>query len=170
MNDIMVLNLKCDMSDAEIKDCIQQMMPICMVKQQGFCCAITGFDDDPRELWQIPEAVAFMKRLVDLGFISGLEVSTNSEDLVRPEFGVPKLPGFGAIEVWMCAKGLIRTGDNAITKSLLKRFFADLHIANQKSSKVCLEPSYNTGFASKAVEKAQIPDGSVRHGCPKWGK
>lgn len=167
--DVMVLVLGCNMTDNELKDCIQQMMPICLVKSQGFCLTISGYDDDPRGLWAIPEAIRFMKRLVKIGLIAGLEVSTHAEGLVRPEYGLNELPGFGALEVWMCGTGKMENGSNDITAQILEDFFEDLGTANKKSRDICLEPSYDTGTGSKVVGTAQIPDAATRH-CPKWNK
>lgn len=167
-SDIMILALEPKMTDNEIKDAIQQMMPICLSKKSGFCLSISGFDSDKRELWQIPEAIAFMKRLVDFGLIAGLEVSTQGEGLVREEFGVPLLPGFGALEVWLGGTGRLITGSNDLNQDLMQEFFAELNRANAKAETICREPPYKTGI--KAVENVgQIPDGATRH-CPKWNK
>lgn len=167
--DIMILALESKMTDNEIKDCIQQMMPICIARAAGFCLTISGFDADKRELWQIPEATAFMKRLVDFGLIAGLEVSTQGEGMVREELGVESLPGFGALEVWMAGTGRLASGSNDIDKATMDTFFAELNIANAKAKAICQEPRYNTGI-SAVGKAAQIPDGSTRHSCPKWNK
>lgn len=161
--DIMILALGHNMTDDEIKDCIQQMMPICITRGSGFCLTVSGFDEDKRELWQIPEAIAFMKRLVDIGLIAGLEVSTQCPDLVRKEFGLESLPGFGALEIWMGGTGRLSSGNNDITQETMTTFFEALNIANAKAKAICQEPPYKTG-------RQYIPDGSTRHACPKWNK
>jgi hypothetical protein len=151
MADFLCLSLYADMTDDEIKDCIQQMMPVCKVKQQGFCLTVGGFDKDPRELWEIPESVAFFKKLVDLGFIAALEVSTTASGLVREDFfGVPKLPGFGALEVWMCATGRMAKGNNDVDAASLMHFERELEHANAKALATCKEPPYNTGMKTNA--------------------
>lgn len=165
--DIMILALEPKMTDNEIKDAIQQMMPICLAKQSGFCLTISGFDSDKRELWQIPEAIAFMKRLVDFGLIAGLEVSTQGEGMIREEFGLKSLPGFGALEVWMGGTEKLITGSNDLSQELIQEFFAALNVANAKAKAICDDPPYNTGIS--AVGNS-IPDGSTRHACPKWSK
>lgn len=161
--DIMVLALGADMTDDEIKDCIQQMMPICIAKGSGFCLTISGFDQDQRELWQIPEAIAFMKKLVNIGLIAGLEVSTQSKDMVRKEFGLDSLPGFGALEIWLGGTGRLVSGDNDLSPELISTFFQELNTANTKAKAICAEPPYKSG-------RQYIPDGSTRHSCPKWNK
>ena len=39
---------------------------------QGFFLVVQGFDEDSRDLWEIEEALALMKKLVDLGCLSAL--------------------------------------------------------------------------------------------------
>lgn len=166
--DVMILVLGHNMTDDEIKDCIQQMMPVCFVKSSGFCLSISGFDQDERELWQIPEVIVFMKRLVNIGLIAGLEVSTQCPDLVRKEFMLKSLPGFGALEIWMAATGKLNNGDNSISQETMASFFKELNTANSKAKTICQSPSYKTG--RQYVFLNDIPDGSVRHTCPKWDK
>lgn len=171
--DLMYLSLADDMTDAEIKECIQDMIPVCKVKKQGFCLTISGYDEDPRELWQIPSAVGFMKRLCELGLISALEVSTTSPDLLRTEFKALKLPGFGALEVWMCATNRMVKGSNDIDDATLKAFHRDLQLANVQAEMTCQEPPYHTGMKKKSYP-THIPDAPVKyHGFnkdrgPRW--
>lgn len=68
----------------------------------GFYLIINGYDDDHRPLWEIPDAMSFCKKLVELGFLSVLRFSGF--------FGAPPnlLPiGLvGAFELWGFARGL----------------------------------------------------------------
>lgn len=171
--DLLCLSLAADMTDAEIKESIQEMIPVCKLKGQGFCLTISGYDEDHRELWQIPEALGFMKRLCDLGFISTLEVSTTCPDLIRKEYKIDKLPGFGALEVWMCATNRMGTGKNDIDQRTMASFHEDLRIANMRSEEVMKEPPYRTGI-KKSGYRTQIPDAPIKyHGFnkdrgPRW--
>jgi hypothetical protein len=160
--DLLCLSLATDMTDSEIKECVQEMIPVCTVKGQGFCLTISGYDDDHRELWQIPEAIGFMKRLCDLGFISALEVSTTCTDLLREEYKIDKLPGFGALEVWMCATNRMGKGKNDIDRATMTKFQEDLGVANRRAEEVVKEPSYRTGL-KKSGYRTQIPDASIKH-------
>jgi len=171
--DVLVMALDANMTDEQIKDCVQKMIPICLSKKQGFCLTISNFDGDKRELWAIPEAINFMKRLVDFGLIAGLEVSTNS-DIGRTVNG-SKLPGFGALEVWMAATGQLITGENEITPVIMDEFYKALGEANAKAQALCLEPPYNTGIKILKEDRSipageKIPDAPTRHSCPKWNK
>jgi hypothetical protein len=167
--DIMFLSLNADMTDNEIKDCIQNMIPVCMANRRGFCLTLGGFDNDSRELWQIPEAIQFMKKLCNIGFISVLEVSTTSPDLIREEFrifadGKNGIGGFGALEVWMCATEIMGLGQTELDQATLEAFRRDLDIANEKSAKICKEPPYNTNLKlNKKVLPNQIPDAPVKY-------
>jgi len=62
-------------------------------------CLISGFDDDPRELYEIIEARAFCRRLVTTGYISWLSFSDTF-----PNPGV----AFGAAEIILCSEGRLR--------------------------------------------------------------
>ena len=148
--DLMCTALDVDMSDSEIKECIRIMIPVCIQKQQGFCLTINGFDYDHRELWQIPEAVSFMKRTCEFGLISALEVSTTCKDLIREEYNLSKLPGFGAIEVWMCATARMANGANGLDLNTLSSFYSDLDAAN-KAAEMILN------------ESLEIPDSQIKH-------
>lgn len=167
--DVMCLSLYIDMTDDEIKDCIHQMMPVCRIKETGFCLTIGGFDQDSRDLWEIPEVLEFYRRLVKFGFISCLEVSTTADGLAK----MPGLPGFGALEVWMCAKGLMVRGKKDVTQDQLRQFHEALEEANKVSTAILKEPCPNTGMRSKAYP-TQVNDGPVRYTgfnksrVPRW--
>lgn len=171
--DLMCLSLYSDMTDDEIKECVQEMIPICRKRQRGFCLSIGGYDEDPRELWQIPEAVGFMQRLVKLGLISALEVSTTSADLLPKEYKTDKLPGFGALEIWMCATNRMGKGDNDIDLPTFQLFRRELDAANIVADNICKEPPYRTGLKKNAYP-TQVADGQVKyHGfnkdrIPRW--
>jgi hypothetical protein len=93
-------------------------------------CIIGGFDDDPRELGQIPEARALCRRLVGIGFISWLDVSTSIPELK----GIGMHAGLGAFEVWGIAEGIIGAGGGyELPKETLAHFRKDLEKANQEA-------------------------------------
>jgi hypothetical protein len=114
-----------------------------------------------------------MKRLCEFGLISALEVSTTSPDLMRTEFRELKLPGFGALEVWMCATNRMEKGKNDIDDATLKAFHRDLQLANMQAEMICNQPPYRTGMKKKSYP-TQIPDAPIKyHGFnkergPRW--
>jgi hypothetical protein len=64
-------------------------------------CCISGYDEDPRFLFHIPEARAFMVRLIALGFMSVLDVSSMLPKDVSPAVSA----GLGALELWTYSQG-----------------------------------------------------------------
>jgi len=94
---LVIVGLDLDHTNAEITDVIGFMKA---VRESGefsnIVCCVNGFDDDPRELWDIPEVRAFAARLITLGFPAFLDVCPSAD---------PKLNGgLGAAElVWVAA-------------------------------------------------------------------
>lgn len=81
-------------------------------------CTIRGYNEDARELYEIPEVKVFARRLIDVGFISYLDVQLKA--------GL----GWTALDVWLCAEGLLSRAGVELTKEVFDRFTAALHIAN----------------------------------------
>lgn len=166
-NDLMCLSLPVDLTDEQIKECVQGMMPVCFKRRQGFCLSISGFDFDSRELWQIPEAISFMQKLVKFGVISGLEVTTTIPELMAEHWEGKKLPGFGAIEVWMCANGMLASGKTEVDGKIFKKFSEVLTRANQVADAICKEKPYEAGFKSHDFKNSHspnfVPDAPIKH-------
>jgi hypothetical protein len=106
------------------------------VRASGVKCIrakIGGYEDDPREVWDIPEARRLCQRLVDLGLIAVLEVSAllaEDEKLQRDrEAGKDVFVGAGALEVWMLAKGRVKSRVLMVTPEDLDDFEPDLPAA-----------------------------------------
>lgn len=157
----MVIELFVDMTDDDIREIIRNSLPVATAKQQGFCLMIGGYDDDKRELWDIPEAVSLFKRLVSLGFISCLEVSTKIEILAR----VSGLPGFGAFEVWASSIGKMGFSES-FSQEEMKEFLAAL----DRSNSVAMATLMTVG-KPETTKKTQMSDGQVRHkgfNIPTW--
>src|SRR5262249_16027503 len=91
-------------------DELVRLIPECRDRRQRkpndrIVCAIAGFDDDARELGEVPEVRAFCRRLVGIGFISWLDTCTSIPDLG----GIGMAAGLGAFEVWAIAEGILKT-------------------------------------------------------------
>ena len=87
---------------------------------------IDGFDDDRRELGDIPEVRAFCRRLVTQGFISYLDFTTT---LPPCEGG---LTGWGACEVLLCSEGRMKNGME-ITRKDLEHFRDEVLASNARA-------------------------------------
>jgi hypothetical protein len=66
--------------DATNDDILDQMRIMKRGREKGISkyivCTIRGFGDDHREIYEIPEVGAFCRRIVNLGFVSYLELTT----------------------------------------------------------------------------------------------
>jgi hypothetical protein len=103
-------------------------------------CTVDGFDDDPRCLGEIPEVRAFCRRLVGMGFISYLDVSSGIKELAHPTVaqGGGMGLGLGALEVWLIAEGLLgKAGRVNLDGAAWDRFRAALDLANQQADATC---------------------------------
>ncbi len=169
-DDLHVLALTVDMPDDEIKGVIAQILPRVMKAKFGAVLTVSGYDDDPRELYQIPECVDFFRRISDLGLIGILEVSSSLDGISR--FPGPA-PGLGAFEIWAFGNHKI-TPNVEFDQTVMFEFFAALEKANQ-ACKVIL------GEADKWSKKPHgylvqpgknssdiMPEGQHRHGGHEW--
>jgi hypothetical protein len=112
--------------DASNDAIVEQMRIMKRGRENGFytnvVCTIGGFGDDPRELYQIPEARAFCRRLVTIGFISYLDGTTTM-------FDNPLGEGWGAAEVWLASENKFA---EEIPASLLGDIETAILVANEK--------------------------------------
>jgi hypothetical protein len=99
-------------------------------------CTISDYDNDPRELYEIPEMRAFCQRLVDLGFIADLDAFTS----IPGGSALPLPVGLGAFEVWALSQGLVpRAGMTEVTEPMLARFRLILRECNRRADLVLAE-------------------------------
>ena len=109
-------------------------------KLQGIYCSIDGFNDDIRELNEIPEARAFCSRLCISGFISMLGLSTTCEQLFDSSERLPIARDgitLGALELFLISKGLInRTGRIDFGRDVFEEFDQALLKANEVAEKL----------------------------------
>jgi hypothetical protein len=101
--------------------------------KSGFLLTIGGYENDPRELWEIPEMKNFGSRLVRIGFISLLELSTQFKRQKDPDpmYGLT----LGALEVWAISKGILSNAYVINNKNYML-FLDDLSKANKICDKV----------------------------------
>jgi hypothetical protein len=90
-------------------------------------CCIDDYNDDPREIGEIPEARELCRRLLALGYTSFLDPTTS----------IPEFPTFngcmtlGAFEVWRIARGeMTHAGRQEVTRADLDAFREHLEYAN----------------------------------------
>ncbi len=94
---------------------------------------ISGFQNDSREIYNIPEVKAFCKRLLKIGFVSIQEVTTNFRE-ISDAYNPYTL---GAFEVWLLANGkMSKTMDMLHVQSSFELFYNQLSNYNLKCDEV----------------------------------
>lgn len=109
-------------TDEEIRGFTVALSKLLFDTRDPFWLLISGHDDDPRELWEIPEVADLCRRFVTLGFISVLAVQEESDD--------PKM-ALTALKVWLLARGELRAGTQNVTTETFKQFWGDLMESNR---------------------------------------
>lgn len=127
--DIAIVHLTVGHTNDELLDLMQGTKS---AREQRACgkivAAIAGYDDDPREVWEIPEVRAFCRRLFNIGFASYLDAF--GKDWLKDASTEPS--GLGAFEVWMIGEGQMRS-EFDVTRELLDEFQAALSVCNGKA-------------------------------------
>jgi hypothetical protein len=97
-----LMNLETDRHQTD-EELVAQMKTAFEASKQGtFVTTSTAeWDDDPRELWTIPEYQQHCRRLVAFGFV-GLLTPTTTDPRHAPRF-LRGGPFFGGFEVWACS-------------------------------------------------------------------
>ena len=132
-NDLWIMRLSLDLSNDEIID-MMKAMKLAREKQacQEIVCFIEGFDGDRRQLFDIPEVIAFCRRLVNLGFTSWLTFQTSVPGTSEYE----SLNGsLGSLEVWLISERLIKQ-EMEITKALFEKCVYENGKANEVSDRL----------------------------------
>lgn len=102
--DLPVCTLEKNMTKEDVEEYAASIERYVKEKKRGFILTITGWDDDPRGLHEIPEAGNFLKMVMETGFFSLLDVTTTMNLKGNPWYGV-FCPGIGAFEAYLIATG-----------------------------------------------------------------
>lgn len=78
-----VVSMGVNASYAHIEEVTRYMYANTVEGKTPFLFSIHGFESDPRELWEVPEATRLCERLVASSFVSLLVVSTGDKDMAR---------------------------------------------------------------------------------------
>jgi len=106
-----------------------------------FIVRLPDFSLDPREIWEIPEAIELCRSILAISGISVLEVFEEK----RPQesngtLGVPS--GLSAFHIWMIGKDkFAELNGQPIAKEVLDSFKTDLMASNLELEKACLASS-----------------------------
>ena len=144
------------MTNDEILDCLQKMSPLVKETQDGFFICVSGYDNDKRELWQIPEVSQFFKRIIKTGFMSLMEVSSSINGICRLDDKILEIgiPGLGAIEMWLISRNELK---KEISQEKIKEFFRELMESNKilESNINLPSPDIKSNF-NKMIEKYKL--------------
>ena len=126
-----VAHISATITDKAIDNLIRMTLPLVMDKDIYWVCAIAGYEDDERELYEVPEVRDFCRRLVEHGFIASLRLST----MYQSDDKRPELKRFlGGMEVWAFAENLLeKNGDFRLTKERFERFDVVLKKAEKRA-------------------------------------
>jgi hypothetical protein len=131
--DLKVVAVTTEMTDGELLKMMRTLEQQVRCANMGFVLTVSGYDNDLRELWEIPKCIELFRKLVDMGFISVLEVSTHIKEISR----IPDCPGFGAFEIWSIADGRMTGGTTTYPKSVIIEFLDKLQESNQRCTANC---------------------------------
>src|SRR4051812_26837848 len=125
------LVLSSDLSAEEIDETIERRNDAAH-QAAGLVAHITGYDNDHRELWEIPAVIDFAARWVAAGGLSLLKVSTflqvnhtNTGSELQQ-----KWPGIGALEMWLLSRGEL-SRVQTLDSLTFERFTQDLARSNE---------------------------------------
>lgn len=153
-----------NMSDEELQATIQKSLPVCKKNKQGFYLSVKGFDDDPREIWEIPEVLKFYRRLKNLGFLS---ILTTSSHIFPSSQDEPA--GFGAFEIYLFATN--QPVDNAGKKEF-NVFLKFLREESNPKSRLLEQQQIKMDIDLNVKKIGSLEDGQTRFSGlkkkPKW--
>lgn len=158
--ELQVVAVEQTQTDDDLRRVMAGIDPIVKKNGMGFVLTISGWDNDPRDLWEIPEAIHLCKRLVDTGFISLLEVSTQSG--LKSDYMPDDCPGLGALEIWLMANGRVRKGQQYLDRNTVETFMNVWLSSNE----VCAEGIAKVGANARVLEGQQRID--PRSGLRYW--
>lgn len=129
--ELLIIAIDINHTSEQLIDLMRGAKSVVLASGEGAVLTISGFDSDPRELFEIPEVVALCRDLVSIGFISVLKVSTLLErDEIVGRF-------YGALEVWAIATGKMTSLDLEITRPMIDQLKAELALSNERCVAAC---------------------------------
>ena len=66
--ELQVYELDASATVEELEEAVRQLGPSVLESGNPFYVSVRGFDQDPRELWEIPEVSELCKRMIESGF------------------------------------------------------------------------------------------------------
>jgi hypothetical protein len=127
-SNLVMLVVPIEITDAQLNGLIVNTTRMVLEAELPCWLIIPSFDDDPRELWEIPEVKTLCSRLVESGFISVLGILPTQSS----QRGL--LSGY---TVWKMSLGEITDyGPYRITSEDMEEFYEVLMEANAKCDRL----------------------------------
>jgi len=101
--------------EKEMRELIAAAAPVAAAKG-GLYVTISGYDDDPRELWEIPETRLIAERWLRAGGLGIMRADLEDD--------TGDHPGFSALQMWLLAQGLMNQRVQTTTE-MVKGFVDD---------------------------------------------
>jgi hypothetical protein len=118
---MVIHQLHVGLTDAELIDLMRQAKQCRHDDAPSVTCSISGYDNDSRELADIPEVRALCKRLVDCGYVAFLDPATSIREL--PTFCA--CMSLGAWEIWRMSRNAMGpSGHQSVPHAVLRDFLA----------------------------------------------
>lgn len=133
-----IVLVSADMSEADIEESFISCLPAILRREEPFTVKFTDYSSDPREVWDINEAVEQCRTIVRTGGISVLDVIPNMRDMDGAPGDVPapwNAKGIGAFDIWAMANGRLREINGVPFGEIphvFEEFFSDLGQSNQE--------------------------------------
>lgn len=108
-------------TDEQIDEMLRRANAFCLAENSAYFLVVPGYDDDSRELYEIPEVLDLFDRLAKRGCMTVLEVNAAKDDDMRM---------IGAYQLWAIAKRLVSDRTIPLSRELLEQFVADLKVSN----------------------------------------
>jgi hypothetical protein len=142
MDGSIIIHIPPNITDEQIDNSIKFLMAGVVSRDQGCLAAFSGYDADPRELYNIPEMTVLSSRLVKRGFISLLWpttlLDTKNRDSVKNFFG--------ALEIWAMSENMFTPqGSLTISEEIMYHFLDVVLIQANIVCKNLLSPGIRDG-------------------------
>lgn len=119
-----------NMDDDDLKAVFCDALSVVLKDQSPYIVRFPDFSFDPRELWEIPEAIAMCSRILNIGGISVLEVF---EEKAQTDSGMNVVgpSGLSAFHIWMIGNNLIADiVGKELSRETFEQFHSDLLLSN----------------------------------------
>ena len=158
MRELPLCSINVGMSSEDLEDMLAALHPYVVKNKQGFILTVNDYDDDSRELYEIPEVIDLFDRAMNVGFFSLLEVTTSLDTDSNP-FRNTRAPGLGAFECYLIARNemqfLVKEG---VDSKKFDEFVEFLYNESNTNAEQSLKKSKDRGVNSNDAVNSFVMD------------